>query len=129
VTEVSSPLNSLVHLLRSKLTTFFSVTDDTDAINKAISSGNRCGPQCNSSTTTPAIVYFPAGTYLISSNIYGYYDTQIIGDATNLPVIKAAGNFANKDANLGMLDADPYIPNGWGGTYNFEQCCFVAVQH
>ena len=47
------------------------VTDDTAAINNAISSGNRCGPgSCGSSTTTPAVVYFPPGmTYLGASRI------------------------------------------------------------
>lgn len=39
------------------------VTDDTAAINAAISSGNRCGfnGTCVATTTTPATVYFPAG--------------------------------------------------------------------
>lgn len=39
------------------------VTDDTFAINLAISSGNRCGfdGACGGSTITPATVYFPAG--------------------------------------------------------------------
>jgi hypothetical protein len=46
------------------------VTDDTTAINAAIKQGARCvaGPAgkggCASSTTSPAIVYFPAGTYV-----------------------------------------------------------------
>jgi glucan 1,3-beta-glucosidase len=39
------------------------VTDDTDAINSAISSGGRCAPgSCASTTVTPAVVYFPPGT-------------------------------------------------------------------
>ena len=34
--------------------------DDTAAINRAISSGGRCGPgTCASTTVTPAVVYFP----------------------------------------------------------------------
>lgn len=39
------------------------VTDDTAAINEAISQGNRCGMDktCAGSTTTPATVYFPTG--------------------------------------------------------------------
>ncbi|KAK5128061.1 hypothetical protein LTR85_005178 [Meristemomyces frigidus] len=38
------------------------VTDDTTAINNAISSGGRCGPgTCASTTVTPAVVYFPPG--------------------------------------------------------------------
>lgn len=41
-------------------------TDATEAIQNAIQAGDRCGFSCNSSTILPAIVYFPAGTYLIS---------------------------------------------------------------
>lgn len=38
------------------------VTDDTEAINQAISDGGRCAPHaCNQSTVSPAIVYFPSG--------------------------------------------------------------------
>jgi glucan 1,3-beta-glucosidase len=54
------------------------VTDDTAAIQRAVIQGNRCGPSaCESSTNTPAIVYFPEGTYLISSSIIDYYYTQV----------------------------------------------------
>lgn len=55
------------------------VTDDTDAINRAISDGNRCAPGCPSSTVSPAIVYFPAGNYLVSKPLLQYYYTQFIG--------------------------------------------------
>ncbi|KAG7425147.1 putative glucan endo-1,3-beta-glucosidase [Fusarium oxysporum f. sp. raphani] len=38
----------------------YGVADDTDAINKAISSGGRCGGgKCTGSTIYPATVYFP----------------------------------------------------------------------
>ncbi|KAK8189827.1 pectate lyase superfamily protein-domain-containing protein [Phyllosticta capitalensis] len=83
-------------------------TDDTAAINKAISSGGRCGKGCDSTTVTPAIIYFPAGTYVVSKPIVQYYYTQIIGDATNLPVIKAAAGFTG----MAVIDADPYEDNG-----------------
>lgn len=54
------------------------VTDDTAAIQRAVTQGNRCGPSaCESSTNTPAIVYFPEGTYLLSSSIIDYYYTQV----------------------------------------------------
>jgi glucan 1,3-beta-glucosidase len=54
------------------------VADDTAAIQRAIAEGNRCAPGfCESSTNTPAVVYFPAGTYLISSSIIDYYYTQV----------------------------------------------------
>ena len=50
------------------------VTDDSDAINRAISEGDRCGPWvCQSSTDSPAVVYFPSGTYLIGKPIVMYY--------------------------------------------------------
>ncbi|KAI9356554.1 pectate lyase superfamily protein-domain-containing protein [Zopfochytrium polystomum] len=81
------------------------VTDDTAAINSAISAGNRCGQGCDSSTTTPAIVYFPAGTYLVSSPLNQYYYTMMIGDPTNLPVLKAAASFSG----MAVIDADPYV--------------------
>ncbi|CBF88800.1 exo-beta-1,3-glucanase Exg0 [Aspergillus nidulans FGSC A4] len=83
-------------------------TDDTDAINKAISSGNRCGQGCDSSTTKPAVVYFPAGTYLVSKPIVQYYYTQMVGDANNLPVLKASADFSG----MAVVDADPYTDDG-----------------
>jgi glucan 1,3-beta-glucosidase len=53
-------------------------TDDTAAIQRAIAEGYRCTPgYCESSTTTPALVYFPAGTYIISASIIDYYYTQV----------------------------------------------------
>lgn len=41
------------------------VTDDTEAIQRAIASGDRCGSQADSSTTSPALVYFPRTLYAI----------------------------------------------------------------
>ncbi|KIJ52946.1 glycoside hydrolase family 55 protein [Sphaerobolus stellatus SS14] len=71
------------------------VTDDTAAINAAISNGNRCGNgNCDSSTVTPALVYFPAGTYLVSSPIVSWYYTQLVGDPRNPPTLLASANFS-----------------------------------
>lgn len=95
------------------------VTDDTAAINLAISSGARCAPgSCQSTTVTPAVVYFPQGTYMISGSIIDYYYTQMIGNPTCLPTIKALGNFTG---GLGLIDADPYGANGlsYGATNVF----------
>lgn len=89
------------------------VTDDTAAINSAISSGGRCAPgSCASTTTTPAIVYFPAGTYLVSSSIISYYYTQIIGNPKCMPTLRAAPGFANAAGTIGVIDGDPYGSNG-----------------
>lgn len=88
------------------------VIDDTAAINLAISSGGRCAPgSCQSSTTTPALLYFPAGTYIISSSIILYYSTHMVGNPNCLPIIKAAATFSS-GGNIGLIDADPYQPNG-----------------
>lgn len=58
------------------------ITDDTEAINRAISDGARCGSGCHTSTIAPAVVYFPPGTYLVSSSIIQYYNTQFLGDVS-----------------------------------------------
>ncbi|KAK3315892.1 glycoside hydrolase family 55 protein [Apodospora peruviana] len=83
-------------------------TDDSAAINKAISDGNRCGPGCTGSTKTPALVYFPPGTYMIGSPIIDYYYTQIIGNPCSLPVLKATSSFSAR----WLLDGNPYGANG-----------------
>ncbi|KAF3930408.1 hypothetical protein AA313_de0209493 [Arthrobotrys entomopaga] len=84
------------------------VTDDTAAINNATSWGSRCGNGCDSSTTKPALVYFPGGTYLISSPILPYYNTHMVGDPTKLPRIKATSGFQG----IALIDPDPYTANG-----------------
>ena len=77
-----------------------------------MSTGPRCGPNCGSSTISPATVYFPQGylcpiyssehillipsypsTYLVTDSIPLYYYTEIIGDARELPTILAAANY------------------------------------
>ena len=83
-------------------------TDSTDAINKAISDGGRCGLGCDSTTVTPAIVYFPPGTYLVSKPIVQYYYTQLIGDAVSPPTLKASASFAG----MAVIDSDPYEADG-----------------
>ncbi|KAG9228891.1 glycoside hydrolase family 55 protein [Amylocarpus encephaloides] len=83
--------------------------DDTAAINNAISAGGRCEPgKCNSSTITPAIVYFPPGTYLVSSSIIDYYYTQLIGNPNTMPILKATKEFKG----FGIIDGDRYGANG-----------------
>ncbi|KAH0272476.1 pectin lyase-like protein, partial [Aureobasidium melanogenum] len=92
------------------------VTDDTDAINNATYDGNRCAYPCESQTTTPAIVYFPPGTYAVSRPLVMLYYTQFIGDANNLPVILGLPNFYG----IALLDSDPYLSYGvsWWANQN-----------
>jgi glucan 1,3-beta-glucosidase len=79
-------------------------TDDTAAINAAIADGNRCGQNCDSSTVSPALIFFPAGTYVVSAPIVQFYYTQMVGDALKPPTLKAAPNFSG----MAVIDADPY---------------------
>ncbi|GAW24601.1 hypothetical protein ANO14919_141920 [Xylariales sp. No.14919] len=85
--------------------------DSTQAIQRAIDDGKRCGAACNGSTTKNAIVYFPPGRYLVSSSISVYFGTQIIGDANNWPTIVGAPSFIG----LGVLSTDVYVENGGTG--------------
>ena len=83
------------------------VSDDTVALNLAISSGNRCNPgSCEESTTSPALVYIPGGTYLVSAPIVDFYYTQIIGNPNDLPILKAAKTFTG----FALIDGNPYQP-------------------
>lgn len=85
------------------------VTDDSAAINRAIQDGNRCAPgRCSSSSTTNAVVYFPAGTYVVSSSIVSYYSTNLIGNPNNLPVLKATPGFTG----FGVIDGAQYQSGG-----------------
>lgn len=70
-----------------------------------------------STTTTPAVVYFPSGTYLISSSIVPYYFTQLIGDANDLPTLKATSGFSG----FGLIDGNPYYTSdlNWVSTNVF----------
>ena len=66
----------------------------------------------------PAVVYFPAGTCLISSLIIDYYQTQLIGNSNNLPIFKATPFFPG----YGLIDGDQYQVGsvlGFGGTNIF----------
>ncbi|OXA60273.1 probable glucan endo-1,3-beta-glucosidase ARB_02077 [Folsomia candida] len=84
------------------------VVDDTACINTAISSGGRCGQGCGSSTILPALIYFPSGTYLVSSPIIMYYFSQLVGNANNPPTLVAAPNFGG----MAVIDSNPYGDGG-----------------
>ncbi|KAF3940924.1 hypothetical protein ABW19_dt0203523 [Dactylella cylindrospora] len=97
------------------------VHDDTAAINKAIADGNRCGQTCGSSTTLQAVVYFPPGTYLVSSSIIQYYHTQFIGNPFSRPIIKASASFVG----LGVISSNVYIEGGNGASWYINQSNFL----
>ncbi|KAF3389749.1 Glucan 1,3-beta-glucosidase [Talaromyces pinophilus] len=99
------------------------VTDDTDAINLAVASisstnaSERCGESCGSTSTLGALVYFPPGTYMISSPIVQYYYTQFVGDPSDRPTIRGMQNFTG----IALIDTDPYIPGGNGAEWYRHQ--------
>ncbi len=71
-------------------------TDDTAAIQRAINTGDSTGTRdagVFGSTGQPAVVYFPAGTYVVKSTINSTVGTVIMGDPTNRATIKAASKF------------------------------------
>ena len=93
------------------------VTDDTAAIQRAMDDQYRCAPgTCSSSTTSPAVVYFPGGIYIISSSIIDNYYTQMIGNPNHLPVLKATAGFSG----LGLIDGDRYEPGNAAGVLQFS---------
>lgn len=75
-----------------------------------MNAGRRCAEKCNGSTTKNAIVYFPPGTYRISSTIPMPFGTQVIGDANDRPTLLAAPSFVG----LGVLAANMYTGGGKG---------------
>ncbi|BCR94046.1 glycoside hydrolase family 55 protein [Aspergillus luchuensis] len=90
--------------------------DAAAAISAAIKAGPSNGPDrsSNSMGTTgqPAIIYLPAGTYLMKSSLQLYLGTVIVGDPTNPPVLKASSDFADDHI---IYAKDP----NFGGTINF----------
>ena len=54
------------------------------------------------------MVYFPSGTYLVSAPIIQFYYTQLVGNARNLPTLKASAGFKG----MAVIDSDPYEDSG-----------------
>lgn len=55
----------------------------------------------------------PLRIYIINSSIIDYFYTQLIGDATNPPTIKATADFPTA-TTFGLIDGDQYGANGLG---------------
>ncbi|KAB2576720.1 Exo-beta-protein [Lasiodiplodia theobromae] len=93
-------------------------TDASTAIQNAINAGPANGAlrsqQDNGYGTTgqPAVVYLPAGTYLLTTPLQLFIGTVFVGDAVNPPVLKVASNFSDNHVIYGK---DPR----YGGTINF----------
>lgn len=70
------------------------------------------------------MVYFPAGTYKVSKPVIQYYYTQMVGDANNLPVLKASADFTG----MAVVDADPYEDDG-SNWYTNQNNFFRAIRN
>ncbi|KIO31553.1 glycoside hydrolase family 55 protein [Tulasnella calospora MUT 4182] len=106
------------------------IADDTEAINQAISDQNRCGQGCASSTRSPAIIFFPSGTYRVTRSIIPYYYTQLltdadwtfkVGDAKHPPTLVADPTFDG----AAVIDAGGGGAQYWTNQNNF----FKSVRH
>lgn len=86
-----------------------------DPANDRYSGGGRVSGGLGAGGTTgqPALIYVPSGTYLISSTIQMFVDTQMIGDALDYPTLKAASSVSNGTVVLAGFDP------GQGSTTNF----------
>ncbi|THW31700.1 pectin lyase-like protein [Aureobasidium pullulans] len=93
------------------------ITDDTAAINRAVSDGDRCGEGCGSTSVLGALVYFPPGTYLVTTPIIQYYYTQFVGNPQDPPTIKGSTNFSG----IALIDTDVYIPKANGDEWYINQ--------
>lgn len=87
------------------------VTDDTVAIQKAMTDGGR-GLQHSSDISAavplPAVLYFPSGTYLVSSPIIHLAYTEIVGNPLSLPRLVAAPSFVG----LGLITSEAFARQG-----------------
>lgn len=95
------------------------------AINECIAAQWRCGPGCDSSTTTPALVYFPPGTYLVSKPVIAYYYSQFVGNPNDRAIIKASPSFKG----MSVIDADPYYPNTGDNWYTNQNNFFRSIRN
>ncbi|WFD32996.1 hypothetical protein MSPP1_004053 [Malassezia sp. CBS 17886] len=97
-------------------------TDDTAAINRAIADGARCADAADSSTTAPALVYFPPGAYRVSAPIVALYNTHLLGDPSERPRLVPLPHFAG----IAVIDENPYRATG-ANWYTPQNNFFRAV--
>jgi glucan 1,3-beta-glucosidase len=71
---------------------------------KAVTEGDRCGKDCDATSTKGAIIYFPPGKYLISQPIVQYYFTIFIGHPLKRPTIVGSKTFEG----FSLIDTDAY---------------------
>ena len=67
------------------------------------------------------MIYIPPGTYSIASTILLFINTQIIGDAVDMPTLKASGSMASGSVVVdGYDDGQPSTNNFYKGIRNVK---------
>jgi glucan 1,3-beta-glucosidase len=90
--------------------------------NNICTDGGRCkGGNCGGTTGKPALIYIPPGIYSISSTVQLLINTQIIGDAIDLPTLKASSSMASGSMVVnGYDDGQPSTNNFYIGIRNVK---------
>jgi glucan 1,3-beta-glucosidase len=90
--------------------------------NNICTDGGRCkGGNCGGTTGKPALIYIPPGIYSISSSVQLLINTQIIGDAIDLPTLKASSSIASGSMVVnGYDDGQPSTNNFYIGIRNVK---------
>ncbi|KAF2140154.1 glycoside hydrolase family 55 protein [Aplosporella prunicola CBS 121167] len=90
--------------------------DASGSIQKAINAGasnyRSREKRAYGTTLQPAVIYLPAGTYLLQGPLQFYTGTVLIGDPINPPILKAHSNYSRDYLVFGK---DP----NFGGTVSF----------
>ncbi|KAF7973095.1 hypothetical protein HWV62_16194 [Athelia sp. TMB] len=95
-------------------------TDDTAAIQAALTDGDGCANSaCSGSTIYPKVVFFPPGSYLVSRTLQISMYTQIIGDPTDTPTIFPASTFGANYVLDGFPNTNGAYWNGGNSPDNF----------
>lgn len=92
-------------------------SNDTEAINRAVADGDRCGQNCSSTFVKSTVIHFPPGEYKICSPIIQFYHTQFVGHPVNRPTLKGRDNFKG----IALIDANPYMAGGVNWWVNQNQ--------
>lgn len=71
-----------------------------------------------------ALVYFPAGTYMVNSSIIQNYGVSLHGIPNCLPVIKALPTFQNAPGAIGLIDGNLSV-----STFTKKLRAWVNVVH
>ncbi|KZP30720.1 glycoside hydrolase family 55 protein [Athelia psychrophila] len=96
------------------------VTDDTAAIQKALTDGDACAtPSCSGSTLYPKLVYLPPGKYLVSSTLQISMYTQIVGSPISPPTIIASVLFGSSYVLDGYPNTNGSYWNANAASLNF----------